>query len=104
LYADNSGQARSEQDVLYELILKSGLPLSCKVAPVTVAGTAAWSVDDNNLLILLNQSASREVLRAMIALQPQQLLCLDTAFNGDDALKTSIVLEARAHGITFRTV
>lgn len=104
LYADNNGHARSEQDVLYELILKSGLPLSCKVTAVTVAGVAAWSVNDNKLLILLNKSASREVLRAMIALQPQQLLCLDAAFNGDDALKTSIVLEAKSHGITFRTV
>lgn len=104
LYADNSGQARSEQDMLYELILKSGLPLSCKVTPVTVAGAGAWSVDDNKILILLNKSVSREVLRAMIALQPQQMLCLDAAFNGDDALKTSIVLEARSHGISFRTV
>ncbi|MBY0270622.1 MAG: site-specific DNA-methyltransferase [Burkholderiales bacterium] len=104
LYADNSGQARSEQDILYELVLKSGLPLSCKVTPVTVAGAGAWSVDDNKLLILLNKLVSREVLRAMIALQPQQMLCLDAAFNGDDALKTSIVLEARSHGISFRTV
>lgn len=104
LYADNSGHARSEQDVLYELILKSGLPLSCRVAPVTVAGASAWSVDDCKLLILLNKYASREVLRAMIALQPQQIVCLDATFNGDDALKTSIVLEAKSHGVAFRTV
>lgn len=104
LYADNSGQARSEQDILYELILKSGLPLSATVTRIKVASASAWSVDDNKLLILLNKSASREVLRAIIALQPQQMLCLDAAFNGDDALKTSIVLEARSHGITFRTV
>ena len=37
-------------------------------------------------------------------LQPQQIVCLDAAFNGDDALKTSIVLEARSHGVAFRTV
>ncbi len=104
LYADNSGQARSAQDILYELILKSGLPLSAKVTGIKVAGATAWSVDNHKLLILLSKSATREVLRAMIALQPQQLLCLDAAFNGDDALKTSIVLEARSHGINFRTV
>lgn len=104
LYADNSGQARSEQDMLYELILKSGLPLSATVSSIKVASASAWSVDDSKLLILLNKSASREVLRAMITLQPQQMLCLDAAFNGDDALKTSIVLEARSHGVSFRTV
>jgi adenine-specific DNA-methyltransferase len=104
LYADNSGQARGEQDMLYELILKSGLPLSGTVAQIPVAGATAWSVGDNKLLILLNKSVSREVLRAMIALQPQQMLCLDAAFAGDDALKTSIVLEAKSHGISFRTI
>lgn len=104
LYADNSGQARGEQDILYELILKSGLPLSVTVTAIKVAGASAWSIDNNKLLILLNKFASREVLRAMIALQPQQMLCLDAAFNGDDALKTSIVLEAKSHGISFRTV
>lgn len=104
LYADNSGQARGEQDILYELILKSGLPLSVTVTAIKVAGASAWSIDNNKLLILLNKFSSREMLRAMIALQPQQMLCLDAAFNGDDALKTSIVLEAKSHGISFRTV
>ncbi len=104
LYADNSGQARSEQDMLYELILKSGLPLSATVTGIKVASATAWSVDNNKLLILLNKKVSREMLRAMIALQPQQMLCLDAAFAGDDALKTSIVLEAKSHGVSFCTV
>ena len=104
LYADNSGQARGEQDMLYELILKSGLPLSGTVTQIKVTGITVWSAGDNKLLILLNKLVSREVLRGMIALQPQQMLCLDAAFNGDDALKTSIVLEARSHGISFRTI
>lgn len=104
LYSDNSGQARGEQDVLWELILKSGLPLSATVTKVKVDGGNAWSVDDNKLLILLDKKLSRETLRAMIALKPQRLLCLDAAFAGNDALKTSIVLEARSHGIAFHTV
>lgn len=104
LYSDNSGQARGEQDVLWELILKSGLPLSATVTKVKVDGGNAWSVDDNKLLISLDKKLSRETLRAMIALKPQRLLCLDAAFAGNDALKTSIVLEARSHGIAFHTV
>ena len=44
------------------------------------------------------------MLRGMIALGPRQILCLDTAFGADDALKTNTVLEARSHGVTFRTV
>jgi adenine-specific DNA-methyltransferase len=104
LYADNVERARGEQDVLYELILKSGLSLSSRVERIEIAGQPAWAVNDNKLLILLNKKVSREMLRGMLDLKPQQMLCLDAAFGGDDALKTNIVLEARAHGIAFRTV
>lgn len=104
LHADNAGVARGEQDVLWELILKSGLPLSSTVAAAKIASGSAWSVDGGKLLISLDKKATRESLRAMIALKPQQMLCLDAAFAGDDALKTSIVLEARSHGVAFHTV
>jgi adenine-specific DNA-methyltransferase len=40
----------------------------------------------------------------MIARNPQSVLCLDVAFDGNDALKTNIVLEAKSHSIIFRTV
>lgn len=103
-HADNAGAARGEQDVLWELILKSGLPLSATAAKLKVAGGNAWSADDNKLLISLNKKLSRESLRAMLALKPERMLCLDAAFAGDDALKTSILLEARSHGVAFHTV
>jgi adenine-specific DNA-methyltransferase len=104
LYADNVERKRGPQDILYELILKSGLPLSSKVEKISVAGKLVWSVNDRNLLILLENKVNREVLRGMLALKPQQMLCLDIAFGGDDALKTNTVLEARSQGVAFHTV
>jgi adenine-specific DNA-methyltransferase len=104
LYTDNVEGKRGPQDILYELILKSGFPLSSPVQEVSVAGKSAWAVSSDELLICLDNPVSREALRAMIARMPKQMLCLDAAFRGDDALKTNIVLEAKSHGITFRTV
>lgn len=50
----------------------------------------------------------REVQRAMKERKPSQILCLDIAFdiaiNDDDVPKTSTVLEAKSHGIVFKTV
>jgi len=42
----------------------------------------------------------------MMALEPKplQVVCLDVAFSGNDALKTNIALEMRDRGIRFRTV
>jgi adenine-specific DNA-methyltransferase len=104
LYADNVERARNEQDILYELILKSGLPLSSKVEQIAIEGVSVWSVNDNKLLIYLNKYITRAVLHEMLARKPEQMLCLDAAFGGDDALKTNIVLEAKSHGVAFHTV
>jgi adenine-specific DNA-methyltransferase len=40
----------------------------------------------------------------LFARKPQMVLCLDTAFDGNDALKTNTVLEAQTHKIMFKTV
>lgn len=122
LYTNNVQAERSDQDRLFELILKSGLPLSAStqeisltVRPEPVEGqvghastssarTAIYSVADGSLLICLAPHLDRATLRALFARKPQTVLCLDTAFDGDDALKTNTVLEAQAHGIIFKTV
>ncbi|MHB9101398.1 MAG: site-specific DNA-methyltransferase [Sulfuricella sp.] len=103
-YTDNVDDARTRQDILFELILKAGLPLAAKVEQVKVEGKPVFSVAEGQLLICLENPITQAVLRGMMALEPQQILCLDTAFHGNDPLKTNAVLEARSHGITFRTV
>ncbi len=100
----NVVDGRSEDDILFELLLKSGLPLSSTVTTLTVAGKRVYSGSDGQLLICLERPITAEVLRGMIALKPAQVLCLDVAFEGDDALKTNIVLEMRDRDVRFRTV
>ncbi|MHB1620460.1 MAG: site-specific DNA-methyltransferase [Sulfuricella sp.] len=105
-YTDNVDDSRTRQDILYELILKAGLSLAlaAKVEQIKVEGQPVFSVAEGQLLICLENPITQAVLRGMMAREPQQILCLDTAFHGNDPLKTNTVLEARSHGITFRTV
>ena len=104
LYADNIQTGRSDQDRLYELVLKSGFPLSAKIEAVAAGDKTAFAVADGTLLICLAEHLDRGTLRALFARKPQMVLCLDTAFDGNDALKTNTVLEAKTHGIMFKTV
>lgn len=104
LYADNVERERSQQDILYELVLKSGLPLSAKVEQIEVAGKPVYSIAQGQLLICLEDEISQAVLRGMIAISPIQMVCLDRAFGGNDQNKTNTVLEAKSQGVTFRTV
>ena len=104
LYVDNIQTGRSDQDRLYELVLKSGFPLSAKIEAVATGDKTAFAVADGTLLICLAEHLDQGTLRALFARKPQMVLCLDTAFDGNDALKTNTVLEAKTHGIMFKTV
>lgn len=104
LFADHVDRQRSQQDILFELILKAGLPLTAKIDTKTVAGQPVFSVAKGMLLICLADPITQDCLRGMIALAPQRIICLDPAFKGNDKLKTNTVLEMQTHGITFRTV
>ena len=104
LYADNIEQLRDQQDILYELILKTGMPLSSRIECLEIDGVPVYSVSEGQLLICLENPITKEVLRGMMGRKPLQILCLDTAFGADDALKTNTVLEAKSHGVVFRTV
>jgi adenine-specific DNA-methyltransferase len=56
------------------------------------------------MLICLERKVTRDCLRGLIELNPERVVCLDVAFDGNDQLKTNQLLEMRSHGIEFRTI
>ena len=104
LFADHVLHDRTEQDVLYELMLKAGLPLTATIQEKAVAGQKVYSIAEGLLAICLANPVSQDCLRGIIELGPQRVLCLDAAFGGNDQLKTNTVLEMKSHGIEFKTV
>jgi len=104
LFAEHLLAERTNSDVLYELILKAGLPLSVKVEEAEVAGTAVYLIANGMLVICLARQLSLECLRGIAEMKPQKVICLDVAFGGNDQLKTNTLLEMKSHGIEFRTV
>ncbi len=104
LFADHVLPERTEQDVLYELMLKAGLPVTAPVEEKQVAGQKVYSIADGLLAICLSNPISQECLRGIIELEPERVICLDAAFGGNDQLKTNTVLEMKSHGIEFRTI
>ncbi|TLU85961.1 MAG: hypothetical protein FDX21_05240 [Chlorobium sp.] len=71
-----------------------------------------FSVSDGALLLCLEESVTKELIDAVIELNPQQFLCLDSAFHGNDQLKANAVQTFNAHNmqkekrnqILFKTV
>jgi len=109
-HIDHIDPKASEEDLLYELLLKAGFMLSTKVETRELAGQTVYSVEDGALLICLEKSVDEDLIRAVADEDPLQFICLDAAFQGNDQLKTNAVQtfrarsQSREEAIVFRTV
>jgi len=103
LMADNVEEGRPADALLYELILRSNLPLTSKVTAGQIGDQTFYDVADGTLVICLERKITQATLRGMLARKPKGVICLDTAFAGNDQLKTNIVLEMKSHQIEFHT-
>ena len=103
LMAYNVEEGRPDNALLYELVLKSNLPLASKIQSGTIGGHTFYDVAEGTLAICLERKITRETLRGIMARKPKAVVCLDVAFAGNDELKTNIVLEMKSHGIQFHT-
>lgn len=98
------------EDILYELLLKAGFPLTTSVRPVGIEGKNVFSVDEGALLICLEREITSDLIDALAEANPLQVICLDEAFKGNDQLKANAVqtFKARAQAeeseIVFKTV
>lgn len=105
MHVDHVRDNRTDDDLLYELLLKSGYPLTTTVQKVNVAGKTFYSVADGLLLVCLDKELTHEFIKAMAERKPERVVCLDEGFAGNDQLKTNAVQTMKAKGVTsFKTV
>jgi adenine-specific DNA-methyltransferase len=105
LHVDHIRQSRTDGDILYELLLKSGFPLTTPVENKTVEGKTVYSVAGGTLVICLDRALTLDLIRAIADMKPERVVCLDEGFAGNDQLKTNAVQTFKTKGITsFKTV
>jgi adenine-specific DNA-methyltransferase len=105
LHVDHILPSRDRQDILYEILLKSGFPLTAPTETLSLAGKQAFSIADGELLICLESELTLEVIRAIAARKPERVVCLDAGFAGNDQLKANAVQIFKTQGIpSFKTV
>lgn len=104
-HVDHIREARTADDILYELLLKSGFPLTTPVEKQTLAGKTVHSVASGALMICLERELTLELIRAIAEGKPERVVCLDEGFAGNDQLKTNAVQTFKTKGIVkFQTV
>ena len=98
-------EGRSDQDILTELLLKSGFPPTIGISEVSVGGKKAFKVADGRLVVCLDRHLTLEAIRAIADLRPERVVCLDEGFEGNDQLKVNAAQTFKTKGVpSFQTV
>jgi adenine-specific DNA-methyltransferase len=112
LHIDHIDPDASQEDILYELLLKAGFMPTEKVQKIDMAGKTVFSISDGALLICLEEEITKELINTVADARPFQFICLDKGFKGNDQLKANAVQTFKAYNqgkdkaeqIVFRTV
>jgi adenine-specific DNA-methyltransferase len=112
LHVSHIREGRTDKDILYEVLLKSGYSLTTPIEIVALANKTVHSVADGQLLICLERKLTLELIRAIAERKPERVVCLDEGFAGNDQLKTNAAhifeptdrREAKSDAKRFRTV
>ncbi|MGD8175796.1 site-specific DNA-methyltransferase [Marinimicrobium sp. ARAG 43.8] len=112
LNVDHIDPNATQEDLLYELLIKAGVLPSERIETIELAGHSLFSVADGVLLVHLEDTIDQALIDAVLKKAPGQFICLDKAFHGNDQLKTNAVKTFEAHNqgkekidqIDFKTV
>ncbi|HBY93179.1 MAG TPA: site-specific DNA-methyltransferase [Chloroflexi bacterium] len=105
LHVEHIREGRTAGDLLYEILLKSGFPLTTPIETLTLAGKTVHSVASGALFICLERALTLELIRAMAAQKPERVVCLDEGFSGNDQLKVNAGQIFKTRGVaSFKTV
>jgi adenine-specific DNA-methyltransferase len=105
LHMEHIREGRTAEDLLFELLLKSGYPLTASVETLRLAGKAVHSIEGGVFFICLERELTMDLIRAMAEQKPERIVCLDEGFAGNDQLKANAVQIFKTKGVTsFKTV
>lgn len=99
LFVDPVAENATVENMVYELLLKSGKDLNSKIEKTQ----GCFVVNENEIVFMLGE-ATQEIVEAVINIKPLKVVALDKLFMGNDQLKTNTVLQMKDAGIEFKTI
>ncbi|WP_053970235.1 site-specific DNA-methyltransferase [Mangrovimonas sp. ST2L15] len=89
LFADNVKADRTAYDLLAQVMLDWGLPLSLKIEQVDVSGKKAFKVAENSLYACFDSGIDEDFAKAIAKDAPLRIVFKDSGFRNDTA-KTNV--------------
>jgi adenine-specific DNA-methyltransferase len=99
LFVDPVAENATTENMVYELLLKSGKDLNSKIEKKE----GFYSINDAELILLLEE-ANQKIIDTILIEKPQKVIALDKLFEGNDQLKTNASLQMKDADIEFKTI
>ncbi len=99
LHTDPVDENAKIKNILYELLLKSGVPLTARIEEKG----GYYQVNDGEIALML-ENVNESFIKKVIAENPNKVITLDRLFNNNDQLKTNTALQMKDAGIEFKAV
>ncbi|MCF6324739.1 MAG: site-specific DNA-methyltransferase [Gammaproteobacteria bacterium] len=90
-FANHIDPDATQEEILYELLLKAGYLPTDKIETLDLAGKQVFSIRDGELLICLEEEITAELIDEVVELVFGQFICLDKSFQGNNQLKVNAV-------------
>lgn len=85
LFVDNIKKDRSDEDLLFDAILKLDTPLSSKIEKITIAGKTVYNVAQGHLMACFDKNVTDEVITAIAKEMPSYFVMRDSS-QADDSV------------------
>jgi adenine-specific DNA-methyltransferase len=89
LFADNVKPDRTADDLLAQVMLDWGLPLSLKIEQVEISGKQVFKVAENSLYASFDKNIDEEFAKELATSKPLRVVFRDAGFK-DDTAKTNV--------------
>ena len=89
LFADNVKADRTSDDLLAQVMLEWGLPLSLKIEKKEIRGKQVFMVAENSLFACFDKGIDEDFAKELASEKPLRVVFKDNAFK-DDTAKTNV--------------
>lgn len=99
LFIDPVAENANLQNMIYELLLKSGKDLN-----VNIETCNGYHLTEGNELAFILEKVDEQIITEVLTKQPKKVIALDRIFKGNDQLKTNTALQMKDAGVEFKTI
>ena len=96
-------ESDKDEDILYEIVLKSGVSLSEKIEKIIINKSFLYHIPSAKMIIILDK-INETIIKKVKEFNPSFFICLNKLFEKNDQLKTNTKLQLKDSEIEFRTI